>query len=86
MSNQQTLSFAACPNHQTNEGFNKLYRLGNGMFKCSLCGKELTRDEVQKEIEIDYAMRIRDLQVDYQQNLARLYADKKENLDVVDAG
>ena len=86
MSNLQTLSFVACPNHQTNEGFNKLYSLGNGMFKCSLCGKEFTREEIRKEVEADYALRIRDIQVDFQQNLARLYADKKENLGIVDAG
>ena len=80
----EVLSFVACPNHQTNEGFNKLYPLGNGMFKCSLCGKEFTRERIKKEIEMDYNMRIMDMDVDYNQNLARLYADKKESLDAVD--
>jgi fructose-1,6-bisphosphatase len=92
MSNQQTLSFVACQNHyskdgfHTNEGFNKIYPIGNGMFKCSLCAKEFTREEIRHIVEDDYNHMIQDLIHNYQQNLAKLYADKKGNLDVVDAG
>ena len=92
MSDLQTLSFVACQNHyskdgfHTNEGFNKIYPLGNGLFKCSACGKEFTREEIRRIVEDDYNHMIADLARDYQQNLAKLYADKKENLDVVDAG
>lgn len=79
--NKFFLSFVACPNHDTNEGFGKLYSIGKGKFKCSLCGKEFTREEVRKVIKQDYAYRIQDAQQYYQRNLASLYKDKQEKID-----
>jgi hypothetical protein len=81
---QKALPFVACPNHETNEGFNKLYPLGNGMLKCSLCKKEFTKDEVRREIEQNYGYKVKDLKIWYQQSLATLYKEKQEGVDKID--
>jgi hypothetical protein len=84
MSNENLLSFVACPNHETNEGFGKLYFVGNGIFRCSLCNREFTREQIEDEVEKDYRYKLKDLQQWYQQSMASLHKDYQENVNKLD--
>ncbi len=83
--NQQVLSFVACPNpnHISKEGWasRQLYYAGNGIFKCSSCGKEFTREEIQNELQKDYASRLQELQLSYELSMENLYKNKHEDLE-----
>jgi hypothetical protein len=88
MSKITVLEFVSCPNeiHIGQEGWKayQLYYAGNGIYKCASCGEEFTREQVQEEIQKDYARRVQALQRDYQQSLASLYRDKQDVLDKFD--
>ena len=81
MKNRNLIPFAYCPNHETNEGFGKLYFISHDEIKCSLCGKEFTRKEIEDGIKRDYQYKLMDLQRWYQQNLASLYKSHRDDLD-----
>jgi hypothetical protein len=72
------LSFVACPNHDTNVGFNKLRFVSPLEIKCDLCGKVFSFEEIRKEVEKDYMFRLRDLQLFYSQNIHQLAMMSKE--------
>ena len=74
------LDFVACPNHDTNVGWNKLRFIGEDLIKCDLCGKEFTADEIKEEIKKNYAYDLRNLQRNFAGNLALLqYMNEKFN-------
>jgi hypothetical protein len=79
------IDFVACPNpdHVGKEGWEsrQLYYAGNGIYKCDSCGKELTREEVENEIQKEHAHKLLDLQRSYQQSIAEQLKNRQDNLD-----
>ena len=69
---QGILDFVACPNHNTNEGWNKLRFIGKDLIKCDLCEKEFTVGEIKEEIKKNYAYDLQHLQRNFAGNLASL--------------
>lgn len=66
------IDFVACPNHDTNVGWNKLRVISSQKVKCDLCQKEFTLEEIKEEIRRDYQYRLQDLQRGYHASLAFL--------------
>lgn len=73
MNNENLISFVACPNHNTNEGWDKLYFVEMGTIKCSLCGKAFSYKEIQDKLRQDYQHHVMNLQKDFQQKMDTLY-------------
>ena len=71
-SGKPRIDFVACPNHDTNSGWNKLFFLGAKTVKCNLCKKEFSLEEIKQLIVADYHHNLQNLQRDYAQKLAQL--------------
>jgi len=66
------VSFGACPNHDKNVGWDKLFFISPQIVKCSLCGKEFSREEIRQLIVDKYHYDLRNIRRAYAQNLANL--------------
>jgi hypothetical protein len=66
------VSVVACPNHDTNVGWDKLFFISPQIVKCSLCGKEFSREEIRQLIVDEYHYDLQNIQRAYAQNLANL--------------
>jgi len=66
------ISFVACPNHDTNVGWDKLFFISPQIVKCSLCGKEFSREEIKQLIVDEYYHDLQTIQRACAKNLAQL--------------